>query len=238
MSPSRHFHIIIRGIGKQVLFEEAQDYHFFLKKLQEYCTECDVSIYAYCLMTNHVHLLVYDSDNSLSAFMRKLGVSYASYYNRKYSRSGHLFQDRYLSEPITNERQLLVTFRYILNNPEKAGICSASSYAWSSYGLYDSNKSFVDTSLLKDMIGEWDTYEAFIRAGSEESGMEFEPSRKDDDWAKSVIRDLFGVESGTFLQSLSITERNACIKEMKSKGLSVRQIERLTGIGRGVISRV
>ena len=237
MSPSGHFHIITRGIGKQVLFEEPDDYHFYLNKLHEYCSECDVSIYAYCLMTNHVHLLVCDHEGSLSTLMKKLGVSYAGYFNKKYCRSGHLFQDRYFSTPITSEQQLLAALRYILNNPKKAGICEADSYPWSSYELYDSQSSFVDASILRDMLGERKEYEAFVRAGEADSGMEFEPFRKDDEWAKSVIRDLLNVESGTVLQTMSISERNACIRALKSHGLSVRQIERLTGIGRSIVSR-
>ncbi len=105
------------------------DYKYFLKLLRRFSEECNVTLVAYCLMENHVHLLVNDlHSNNISKFMQKIGVTYSGYYNRKYDRSGHLFQDRFRSETVEDERYLLTVFRYILNNPKKAGICPASSY--------------------------------------------------------------------------------------------------------------
>ena len=82
-----YLHIIVRGIGKQLLFEDTSDnekYLFFLKK---YAAECRITLLAYCLMENHVHLLLRDSDSAISVFMKKIGVCYAQYFNRKYNRT-------------------------------------------------------------------------------------------------------------------------------------------------------
>ena len=96
-SESGYFHVVSKGSGGQVLFVERSDYICFLQNLKKYGEEFNVSICAYCLMDNHVHILVHDGDDNLSTFMRKLDSAYASYYNRKYQRVGHVFLDRFKS---------------------------------------------------------------------------------------------------------------------------------------------
>ncbi len=237
-----YMHVICRGIGKQVLFEEEMDYKYYLKLLKRFSRECGVILAAYCLMENHVHLLVNDPvGSSTSKFMQKLGITYAGYYNRKYDRSGHLFQDRFLSETVDDERYLLIVFRYILNNPQKAGICPASAYKWSSYHQFHASQanhnSIVDTSLIYTLIGGYREYQEYINMENNDQCMEFEHAVRDDNWAKSVIHQCLCGKSGTYLQSLGKRERNEYLRLLKQKGLSVRQIERLTGISRSVIHR-
>ena len=238
--PSGYIHLIVRGIGKQILFEEKDDYLFYLSILQRFCTETSVSVLAYCLMENHVHLLVYDEKQNVPLLMKKLGVSYSKYYNRKYERSGHLFQDRYLSASIESETAILCVFRYILNNPQKAGICSASNYEWSSYSQYGDETAFTDTRVLRELIGNKTQYDAFLSMESNDStdfNAEITSLVHDDKWAKEVIREYLNGASGTILQSMEREERNAALKELRRRGISVRQLERLTGISRGVIQK-
>ena len=82
-SESGYLHIIVRGNGKQILFEDTQDFRHFLNRLKRYCLQTDVRICAYCLMDNHVHLLARGDSSSMVLLMRKLGVSYSVYYNKK-----------------------------------------------------------------------------------------------------------------------------------------------------------
>ncbi len=105
--------------------------------------------------------------------MKKLGVSYSGYFNHKYDRCGHLFQDRYKSEIIYSEIYLLTVFRYILKNPLKAGICPAGDYPWSSYQLYEAKDSFVDCSLIRNMIGDSTQFRTFMADGNDEECMDF-----------------------------------------------------------------
>ena len=237
LSGSGYMHLIVRGIGKQTLFEEASDDLFFLSRLERYSKETGVGICAYCLMENHVHLLVHAPEGSVPLLMKKLGVSYSRYYNRKYERSGHLFQDRYLSEAIEDESYLLEAFRYILKNPEKAGICGAGDYRWSSYRAYEDGSSFVETMLLRELIGGAAEYRAFISGEGGEPCMEYDGVKRDDAWARETLQKCLSIQSGTALQRLGKEDRNAALKLLKEKGLTVRQIERLTGINRGVIQR-
>ena len=236
-SDSGYLHLIVQGIGKQTLFESREDYLFFLNRLERFCREVDVGVCAYCLMENHVHLLVHDRKENAALLMKKLGVSYSQYYNHRYQRQGHLFQDRYLSEPVGDEAYLVTVFRYILNNPRKAGICPARDYEWSSYGLYAHPTEMMELSLLRELIGDDRHYAAFIAMENDDVCLEFEARKRDDDWAKAIITGQLNADSGTALQSLNRKDRNAALQRLLEKGLTVRQIERLTGISRGVIQR-
>ena len=237
LSDSGYMHLIVRGIGRQILFEDRADRSCFLSLLQRFSAETEVSICAYCLMDNHVHLLVCDRNGRTPLMMKKLGVCYVRYFNRKYERVGHLFQDRYQSEAIEDNGYFLTVCRYILNNPEKAGICRAADYEWSSYGQYDDPGAFVDTALLREMIGDARAFAAFVSEKDETECMEFEPRKHDDDWAAELIRKRLKVNSGTELQTLEKGKRNAALRALKAEGISVRQLERLTGISRGIIQR-
>ena len=237
LSDSGYLHLIIRGIGKQILFETQEDYLFFLSILKRFSQETSVSVLAYCLMENHVHLLVRDDNRNVPLLMKKIGVSYSAFFNKKYERSGHLFQDRYRSEAIEDDGYLLCVFRYILNNPQKAGLGPASAYAWSSWSQYGDENAFADTRLLRELIGDDAQYEAFLTAENDDDCLEYEPPRHDDEWAKEVLRKQLGAESGTVLQRYARADRDAALKELKQKGLTVRQLERLTGLNRGVIQK-
>ena len=88
-------------------------------------------LYQYCLMDNHVHLLLKTGSESLSHLMKRIGVRYAAYFKWKYHRTGHLFQDRFRSEPVEDDSYLLAVYRYIVLNPVKAGLCEKpGAYPW------------------------------------------------------------------------------------------------------------
>ena len=219
------------------MFEAAGDYQRFLSLLKRFCRETEVKICAYCLMGNLVHLLVRDPKGHTPLLMKKPGVSYSQYFNRKYYRSGHLLQDRYKSEAIENSTYMLVVFRYILNNPRKAGICEARNYPWSSYAHYGRPPTFMELLLVRSLLDGQAQYEAFINAVNEDLCMEYDRPRHDDSWAPDVIRKRLGVNSGTALQEYERKERNEALRKLKDEGLTVRQIERLTGINRNIVQK-
>ena len=232
------FHVIVRGIGKQILFEDEKDRIKFLDSMRRYRDETKIGILAYCLMENHVHMLIKDVDSNLSMFMKKLGISYAAYYNKKYERTGHLFQDRYKSEVITGDIDILNVYRYILNNPQKAHIGRTTTYKWSSYREYGQKGGLTDSTMLKKMIGDKSRLDDFLKSESDYVGMEDVMTTHDDVWALQVIKQKLKLKSGTELQKLPRAERDEKLVRLKSEGLTIRQIERLTGISKSVISRV
>lgn len=232
-----YLHIIVRGIGKQILFEEKYDNEKYLAYLKRFASETGITVLAYCLMENHVHLLLRDDRSEIAVFMKKTGVGYAQYYNKKYERTGHLFQDRYKSENITGEAQLLSIYRYILNNPFKAGICRAEDYPWSSYHEYGRTNGLTNTEMLCELIGDENAFRSFMRKSDDVEHMEAEARKKDDAWALTTLQNALNIVSGTQLQQFDKAQRDEAIVLLKEKGLSVRQIERLTGINRGVVQK-
>lgn len=235
---SEYMHIVVRGNGRQILFEENADYNKYLFFLKRYSLQTQIKILAYCLMGNHVHLLVHDKNFCASTFMKKLGVSYAHYFNKKYEHVGHLFQDRYKNENIIDDEHLLAVFRYILNNPVKAGICKAEKYNWSSYKEYGLENCLTDVKVFLDMIGDRESLNSFMNQENNSEYMESDSVKKDDIWALKILQNTLKIKSGFQLQDYEIKKRNFSLFLLKKRGLSIRQIERLTGIGRGIIQKI
>lgn len=121
-SESEIYHAMIRGINKQHIFQDDEDRIRFISIIKHY-SDIDVySLYAYCLMDNHVHILLKEGEHDISSAMKRISASYVLWYNKKYGRCGHLFQDRFKSEPVNSDAYLLTVLRYIHRNPIAAGI--------------------------------------------------------------------------------------------------------------------
>src|SRR6056297_72355 len=147
------YHIILRGINRQTIFEDDEDAVKFLQTLEKYKQENEYEIYAYCLMGNHIHILIKENQEELGNSMRRIGPSYVYWYNWKYERSGHLFQDRFKSEVVENKKYLLTVVRYIHQNPLNAGkVKNIKDYKWSSYREYISKNRITDTDFVLDII--------------------------------------------------------------------------------------
>jgi REP element-mobilizing transposase RayT len=112
----------MRGINRQIIFEDTEDYIQFLESLTRQKETSGIQIYAYCLMSNHVHLLMKEGNVDLGTVFKRIGSSYVYWHNWKYNRRGHLFQDRYRSEAVEDDGYFLTVIRYIHNNPIKAVI--------------------------------------------------------------------------------------------------------------------
>lgn len=111
-----------RGIRRKSIFEEIIDYQVFLELLKRALEHYGCKIHAYCLMTNHIHLLLETGEQEVWKFMKYLSGCYAIYYNHKYLYSGHLFEGRYKSCLVKDDTYFLQTSRYIHLNPVKARI--------------------------------------------------------------------------------------------------------------------
>ena len=151
-SSSGYYHVMARGSGGQLLFECGEDYAVFLESLGSCADEHSVSLIAYCLMPNHVHLLVRDGDDELGEMMRSLLSGYAQSYNKRTGHVGHVFQQRFKSCPVESDEYLLQLVRYMHENPAKAGICKAEEYWWSSYHESVTGSVRVDTNLVLSMV--------------------------------------------------------------------------------------
>ena len=123
------FHIMVQGINKEYVFNNNKDKEKYLKIMKDTKEEInDIQIVSYCVMDNHVHILIYIEDtNNLIKFMHKVNLKYAKYYNKKYDRVGYVFRDRYKTQPIFYEKHLYQCIDYIHQNPVKAHMCRKES---------------------------------------------------------------------------------------------------------------
>ncbi|TLS38639.1 transposase [Pseudalkalibacillus caeni] len=101
------YHVILRGINKQTIFEEDEDKRKFLETLKKYKRISQFELYSYCLMDNHVHLLIKESEETVSKALKRISSSYVYWYNMKYERIGHLFQERFKSETVETRAYFL-----------------------------------------------------------------------------------------------------------------------------------
>jgi putative transposase len=133
--PSIPLHIIQRGNNRTPCFVSQNDYLVYLDMLRECAFDCGCALHAYVLMTNHVHLLLSPSeDDSVSTMMQRLGRRYVLYFNRRHGRTGTLWEGRFRSSLVQDERYLMICHRYIELNPVRARMVDApSDYPWSSY---------------------------------------------------------------------------------------------------------
>lgn len=129
------FHIITQGINKSYIFEKPEDIKYYIKIMYSLSKEQKIKIVGYCIMSNHAHMLIQTENlQALSKYMQRLNTKYGKYYNKKYTRVGYVFRDRYKAEGIYNERYLYNCLKYIYDNPVKAGICDkAEEYPYSNY---------------------------------------------------------------------------------------------------------
>lgn len=128
------YHITSRGNHREAIYDDVADKELFLSVLDEVCRDCNWVCHAYCLMSNHYHLLIETPDANLSKGMRQLNGIYTQSYNRSHGRSGHLFQGRYKAILVEKESYLIELARYIVLNPVRAQMVrSAKDWRWSSY---------------------------------------------------------------------------------------------------------
>ncbi|MDD4113882.1 MAG: transposase [Herbinix sp.] len=131
------YHIVTRGNNKQKIFLCNEDYWQYMNYMRRINVIYPFKLYSYCLMSNHVHLQIATNNIEIWTIMRGINWRYSKYFNAKYEKVGHLFQNRYHSELIEDEAYLLQTSKYIHLNPVKAGIVDKPiKYPWSSYGVY------------------------------------------------------------------------------------------------------
>lgn len=237
------YHVVIKGVNNQLLFEESNDFIKYLEILEFQKENCHFDLFAYCLMSNHIHLLIHTNDIPLDSIFRKINTSYANWFNMKYSRSGPLQDGRYYSEPINSREYFLSALRYIHQNPSKANLEKSvgSKYPWNSFHAYLKQKNhLVDTSLA---LSEFNSIDDFINYHSSDSENNFIDihnikRRIPDDVAIEIIKHSCKVNHPFEVSNFNLLNRRNAIFSLNENGISARQINRLTGIPRGVIDRI
>lgn len=236
-SESGIYHIMLRGINRQQIFEDTEDNLRFLETLSKYKLQCGYEIYAYCLMGNHVHILLKEGKEDLTLMLKRIAGSYVYWYNWKYRRSGHLFQDRFKSEPVEDNEYFLSVIRYIHQNPVKAGLCkNIDQYKFSSYNEYVKSSYVVNTEFCLGIIDK-EQFIEFNNEYNEDICLDIQENnfRLTDDEAKEIIRKVAKCKTISDFQTLDKMKRNLYIQKLFNKGLSIRQISRLTGVSKKIV---
>ena len=236
-SESGFYHVMLRGNGKQIIFEDDADRHFFLKLLKDKATADNVAVIAWCLMSNHVHLLIDDPKMSLSHVIHAISTAYARHFNDKTGHVGAVFQGRFASVPITDDNQLLQALRYIHDNPAKAGVAAVDEYPWSSYGEYRGRPGIADTEMVLGMLGGACGFLRFCGDKRFGSYCFRSTKRVPDEDALTVVRCTLGNIEPAELKKMPKEQRNRALQSLRAAGITVKQMERLTGIGHNAISR-
>ena len=170
--PHAFYHVISRGNERKAIFKGPSDYDLFYEVLGEACDFYGVILHSFCLMPNHIHLLVETPEPNLSLFMKRLLGVYTIRFNRKHKRHGHLFQGRYKALLIDKDAYLLPLSRYIHLNPIKAKLTEELTYAHSSLRFFIKDKapSYLKTKFILDFFPSRQKFYEFVEEGVAVSG--------------------------------------------------------------------
>lgn len=241
------YHVVIRGVEQRRLFDDDSDRERMVDRLGCYATTYGVRLYLYCLMRNHVHLLLETPGANLGLFMHRLQTAYTVYYNKRHRRVGHLFQGRYKAIPVEGDEYLLKLSRYIHLNPVMVGEAKAQElkervrtlrrYVWSSYRCYIGKAlplPGLDTKSLLAMMGGGTevlrAYRRYVETGLVERDEDLEAIKKESPW---------GIGSPTFLERVQeIYEKriracrspeDATLRRRRGRSVEVSQIIKQVG---------
>lgn len=238
ISPTGVYHVMLRGIDRNNIFVDDQDCRKFVKILHQVTSPKDkdgnplspyCNIHAYCLMSNHVHLLIAEGVESLSETMRRIGVSYVSYYNKRHSRLGPLFHDRFRSEPVGDAGYFITLLRYIHRNPVEAEMVDApDQYQWSSWHEYAGSikvDGICTHKLPFSRMGWKNVCELALNISDIPSRRsKIDQRRLTDAEAEKIIASQCGCEP---LKEMSRERRRSSVMAIINAGVSMRQLARL-----------
>lgn len=243
------YHVCARGTGKQLIFETDDDRWEFLELMRDCCREAGVTIVAWCLMDDHVDLVLLDYEDEMSAAMQRLLLTYARRFNKRTGRAGCLFRDRFERRSLDTDCQVMEAIRSVHADPQEAGVSLIERYPWSSFAehlrAYDSDaadvtRGFSDPSCVLELFGSAEGFIAHSLSTSD-GGESALCDMKETEWERHAFADKLAKGLGVPLRGVKAAppaQRNAVIVGLHDAGFTVRQIERCAGIGKSTVSRI
>lgn len=228
------YHVTVRGVEQRKIFKDDADRNRFLECLELAAGGHGVRVYLFCLMTNHVHLLIETPQGNLSAFMHKLQTAYTVYYNLRHKRAGHLMQGRFGATPVEGDDYLLKLSRYIHLNPVFVGtmvdqplerrMAELRGYPWSSYqgytGLAKGNDVVDEGPILEMMEAPAKkrrrVYRRFVEAGL---------AKADEEFLEVVKGSRWGIGGSEFLERMRDLHTDMVIQAKRPEDVSFRRVE-------------
>lgn len=235
------YHIMLRGIDKRLLFMDDSDKQKFIKGMEKAKELACFKLYGYCLMDNHIHLLIEESED-IGTIIKRITVGYVQWHNNKYERIGHLFSNRYLSEPVESEKYLLSVLRYIHQNPVKAMLVKqVEDYTWSSYKhylkAYDNTEILIDSDLILDYFKTQESFIVFMNELNDDEFIDYKTIVKYNDiQLRNWIEERYNIE--LLLKKPAVLRSKDIAEILNETGASVRQLSRILGLGKTTIGKV
>lgn len=236
-------------MGGHLIFESDEDRWEFLELMRECCRDTRVTIVAWCLMGDHVDLVLLDYEDEMSAAMQRLLLTYARRFNKRTGRAGCLFRERFERRSLDTDWQVMETIRSVHANPQEAGMSLIERYPWSSFAehlrAYDSDaadatRGFSDPSCVLELFGSAEAFAAYSLS-TPDSGEPALRDMKETEWERHAFADKMAKELGVPLRGVKTAppaRRDTVIVGLNNAGFTVRQIERYTGIGKSTVSRI
>lgn len=240
------YHVCARGTGKQLIFETDDDRWEFLELMRDCCHDAQVTIVAWCLMGDHVDLVLLDYEDEMSAAMQRLLLTYARRFNKRSGRTGHLFRDRFERRSLDTDWQVMEAIRSVHVDPQEVGISLIERYPWSSFAEYlraydnDMTRGFSDPSCVLELFGSAKAFTAYSLSTPDacEPAM---PDMEETEWERRAFADKMAKRLGVPLNELKTvapSRRDGIIFALHDGGYTVREIERYTGISKSTVSRI
>lgn len=240
------YHVSARGTGKQIIFETDDDRWEFLELMRDCCRDAGVTVVAWCLMNDHVDLVLLDYEDEMSAAMQRLLLTYARRFNKRTGRAGCLFRERFERRSLDTDWQVMEAIRSVHADPQEAGIALIELYPWSSFAEYlraydnDMTRGFSDPSCVLELFGSAKDFIAYSLS-TPDDGESAMPDLEETEWERHAFAEKLAKGLGVPLHGVKAApsaQRNIVILGLHDAGFTVRQIERYTGIGKSTVSRI
>jgi len=235
------YHVMMRGINRQPIFLDDEDREQFLRCLRTSAQLSGCRVLAYCLMGNHVHLVLRADREPIGQVIKRLGVRYAGWHNRRHQRVGHLFQDRFKSVAVEDDEHLIVLLRYVWNNPVEAGIVDLPhAYRWSSLFPHRGSDGVVDPSDLLALMPASTLAELTSRPSTDpplRPVAHERPNMTDAD-AVALATRVCTAHGARRLTDLPRPVRRHVVAQLVALGVGTRQLARVISMSRSAVHRV
>lgn len=243
------YHVCARGTGKRLIFEGDEDRWEFLELMRECCRDACVTVVAWCLMNDHVDLVLSDYEDTMSAAMQRLLLTYARRFNKRTGRSGHLFQNRFDRRSLDTDWQVMEAIRSVHADPQEVGVSLIERYPWSSFAEHlraydndaaDATRGFSDPSCVLELFGSTEGFIAYSLS-TPDGGEPALCDMKETEWERRAFADKMAKRLGVPLNELKTvapSRRDGIVFALHDGGYTVREIERYTGISKSTVSRI
>ncbi len=245
-SKSGIYHVVIRGNNGQNIFFDEEDKQEFLNTLF-FCRQTDgFLLFAYALFDEHAHFIIREESVNVANILKHITTKYVRWHNKKHGEHGRLLHDRYLSEPVDTEEDLMRSIRYVtVHGQQFHGTQSFDVEPWNSYKEYkDLNTDKVESDIIFGLLADESEegamlFKAFLGLKSQDEFIDIGTERimLSDDRIRDIVIEKYGIEDGS-LEGIEKERQTEILRELKSiNGISIRRLARATGLTKFVVEK-